>query len=90
MACFVKIDVEVVNPPYIPAMITQIRKKQAIYRLQLKSEINKDQISPADRKPLYRPWFAASFFVFSKRSAGNFGKVFLPTVVQANISIQRI
>ena len=53
-------------------------------------EIKKDQINPAERKPLYSPWLAASAFVGLNNSAGIVLNVFLPTVSQANISIHKI
>ena len=56
---------------------------------QVGSLIKKDQRSPAAKKPLYNPWFAARVFVGSKRSFGNVLNIFLPLVVQANISNQR-
>ena len=76
-------------PPYIPAITTHIKKNKAIFLLQIGSEINKDQIKPEAKNPLYKPWFAAIVFVFSNKSSGKDLKTFLPFVVQTNISNQR-
>jgi len=73
----------------MPAIATQLRKKIEIFAFQKISSIKKVQIRPAAKNPLYRPWFAARDFVGSNMSLGNFLKIFLPLVVQANISNQR-
>ena len=49
-----------VAAPNIPATATQIRKKLATGRCRA-GPATSAQISPAARKPLYSPWFAANF-----------------------------
>jgi hypothetical protein len=89
-ACMKKMDLEAVSAPKIPATATQMRKNSATFLSHTGSDMHNDHIRPAARKPLYSPWLAASALVGSKRWAGKERKVFLPVVVQANISIHRI
>src|ERR1044072_844679 len=74
----------------MPAIITQLRKNMATFLAHSASVMNRDHISPATRKPLYKPWLAANALVGSNRCSGKERNVFLPAVVQANISIPKI
>ena len=89
IACTKNIFLSAVRAPKIPAMVTQPKKKSAIFDFQKGSVIKKLQISPAAKKPLYKPWLAASGLVGSNSSGGNFLNIFLPFVVHANISNHR-
>lgn len=89
MPCTYIIFREAVTAPYIAAIMTHKRKKIAIRSAHCVSDMVSDQINPAARKPLYRPWLAASTFVAGNNSAGSDLKTFLPVVSQANISNHR-
>jgi len=66
IACLKKIVFDEVKAPYTPAIITQERKKMDILSAHIPSPTNKDHIRPAERNPLYNPWFAAITLVSSK------------------------
>src|SRR5690242_21712389 len=73
--------------PNTPAATTQTRKK--ILTASPASPRKSPQASPAARKPLYRPWFAARDFEAAATS-GLRPKVFKPKgLVQRNISRTR-
>jgi hypothetical protein len=86
-----KMRLEAERVPYRPAMMTQVRKKVAMFFCQVGSVMKKLQVRPAARKPLYRPWFAARPLVGLNRSGARASlNTFLPVVSQANISIHMI
>src|SRR5689334_4381903 len=55
MACTKRIFLLAVTAPYIPAIVTQLKKKRDVFICHVGSEMHKDQISPAAKKPLYKP-----------------------------------
>ncbi|ABR91416.1 Hypothetical protein mma_1697 [Janthinobacterium sp. Marseille] len=65
-ACTNSIFLFAVMPPKIPAATTQHRKKILTGSPAVPSQI--PQIKPAARKPLYKPWFAASTFDCAENS----------------------
>jgi hypothetical protein len=85
-----KIDFEEVSAPNVPARITQARKNRAMFPAHTGFPINKDQIRPAARNPLYSPWFAASTFVLSKSAGSMDVNIRFPVVVHANISTHKM
>jgi len=88
ITCTKRIFLLAVAAPYRPATNTQARKNMVILLAQAASSIKKFHISPAARKPLYKPWLAAIDLVGVKSSSGNAPlKVLRPSVSQANISM---
>ena len=59
----------------MPATITHAKKKREIFVFQIGSVIKNEQIRPAAKKPLYKPWLAAKAFAglnkFSERTPLN-------------------
>lgn len=88
-ACTKKTFLPIVAAPNIPATVTQPKKNHATFIHQYGFGINKDQTKPAAKKPLYKPWLAAIFLVFSKKSEEKPVNTFLALVVQTNISNHR-
>jgi hypothetical protein len=77
-----------VAAPYNPATATQPKKKRATLLLQTVSVIKNDQIRPAAKKPLYKPWLPAITLVAGNKSFGKPLNTLGPRVVHANISNQ--
>lgn len=91
IACLKKMLLLAVIALYNPATMTQLRKNALTLNDQFGSEIKNDQINPAAKNPLYKPWLAAKPFVGLNNSSGSaLLKVFFPKVSQANISMYRM
>jgi len=87
MVCTRSILGDTVNAPKIPATQPSTKNSWHLYdRCQSKSTIHKDQIKPAARNALYKPWLAAIAVVYSNGSEGKLANTLGPRLVQANIS----